>query len=281
MDLLKEYRTLRATFVASLQSTIRYYSLGGYLLTALLNPLFLIASSWVVVHIVSPSGGPPDLFARTPYGDYLTFVILGFAFNGLMVASLDRGGGALYEEQVQGTFELLALTPFNRFTWMFSKTLAAMFNSLLDLGLVILLGGLVFGFRIHLTPWALAWALVGVLFTILALQGFGYLMAAIGILWKQPQQLAVILSPLFILVTGMMFPVEVLPAPLQAVSRAIPLTHGLAVVRKALMLNQGFAALAPDLGWLLASGLAYMAVGHGTFLVLERRAREVGALGTY
>lgn len=272
-------RTFSATFRTALTEQVRTYTLSGWTITSIMTPLFLFASAWVILQFLTGGGNPPLFFEYTGYPSYLAFVVLGVAFNGLAMSALEDGGNAIYEEESHGTWDVLSLAPFNRFTWMFAKTLAGLVTSFIDFFAVLLLGSLVF----DVTPTlpGLAIALLGVAATLLALQGLGFLMAALGLKWKQPYALAFILSPVIVLLSGMTFPVQALPGWLQPLSNAIPLTHGLHIVRDAILLDRGLVELLPSFGALLVSGAILMAIGFGAFRFMETRAREAGALGRY
>jgi ABC-2 type transport system permease protein len=207
------------------------------------------------------------------------YVILGVAFYGLASGALEDGGNAIYDEESNGTWELLSLAPFNRFVWMFAKTLASLLTSFIDFFAVLLLGAALFHFAP--TPHGLVVALAGIALTLVALQGFGFVMAALGLVWKQPYAVAMIMSPILILLSGMVFPTSLLPAWLRPFSDAIPLTHGLKIVRDAILLDRGFGALAGEFLWLAVTGAVFMAVGFASFQFMERRARWLGVLGRY
>lgn len=272
-------RTFRSTFRTALLEQVRTYTLSGWTITSVLTPLFLFAGAWVVLRFLTGGETPDRFFALTGYPDYLAFVVLGVAFNGLAMSALEDGGNAIYEEESNGTWDAISLAPFNRFVWMFAKTLAGLVTSFIDFFAVLLLGALFF--RFAPTPHGLLLALLGVLATVLAVQGIGFLMAAVGLKWKQPYAIAFILSPIVILLSGMMFPIAALPAWMQPLSNAIPLTHGLTIVRDAILVDRSFVALLPVFGRLALTGGAFMALGYFAFRFMETRARELGVLGRY
>jgi ABC-2 type transport system permease protein len=243
-----------------------------------MSPVFLFAGAYVTVSFVAP-GGTAHFAALTGYPEYVPFVILGVAFYGLAAGALEDGGNAIYDEESNGTWDVLSLAPFNRFVWMFAKTLAALLTSFIDFFAVLALGALLF--RFAPTPHGLLVASAGIVLTLVALQGFGFVMAALGLVWKQPYAVAMMLSPFLILLSGMMFPVSLLPAWLHPVSEAIPLTHGLTIVRDAVLLDRGFADLAPSFAKLAATGAVFMVAGFSAFRTMEVRARRLGVLGRY
>jgi len=272
-------RTFGGSFRINLTNQLRWYTFGGWMIASLFRPVFMLASAAVIAHFIAGGGVPPRFFALTGYPSYLAFVVLGMAANGLMLSTLDDGGTAIYDEENAGTWDLLALTPMNRFVWMFAKTLSGMVASLVDFVLVLVAGALLFG--LSFTPAGFAVAFVGLLLTLVALQGMAFLMAAAGLFWKQPYALSMMFSPVLVFLSGMMFPVEALPSWLQAVSQALPLTHGLRILREAMLRGAGLGQLLPSFGMLLLTGAAFMVVGYVAFTEMERRARAKGAMGRY
>lgn len=272
-------RTFGSTFASNLKSQFRGYTLSGWTISAILSPVFLFAGAYVVLMFLGQGAAPSRFFSLTGYPSYIAFVILGVAFNGLAMTALEDGGNAIYEEESNGTWDVLALAPFNRFVWMFAKTLSALVTGFVDFFAVLLLGAVIFD--VVPTLHGLVVALAGIALTLVALQGLGFFMAALGLRWKQPYALAFILSPVVVLLSGMMFPIAALPHWLQPVSNAIPLTHGLTIVRDGLLLDRGFADLWPVFVRLLVTGLILMAIGFAAFRYMETRARENGSLGRY
>lgn len=272
-------RTFRATWGANFRNQLRFYTGTGWMLSSLLSPVFLLASAAIVAQFLVGGGVPPRFFELTGYPAYLPFVVLGLAATGLVMSALDDGGTAVYDEESQGTWDLLALTPMNRFVWMFSKTLAGMTASLVDFVVILAVGAVAFG--LTLGPANLAVALLGLALTLLGLQGLGFLMAAAGLVWKQPYALSMIFNPVLIFLSGMVFPVQALPPAVQQVAALIPLTHGLHILREAVLLGRGFAEVAPSFAALLLTGGALMVLGFLAFTRMERAARLRGALGRY
>jgi ABC-2 type transport system permease protein len=270
-------RTFAASFGANIRSVVRYYTLKGYVISSLLFPIFMIATAWAVARVVG--GSLADFQLRTGYPDYLSYVIIGFAFTGLVTASLEQGGNTVYSEQLEGTWELVALTPANKFAWMAGKILAFLLNSALNLVLVFSIGWALFGMSI--VPSGIPLGTLGIFLAILSLQGFSFLMAGVGMVWKQPHAIAILLSPFFIFISGMMFPVERLPPAVQYVSYAFPLTYGLSIIRGALLKGLGPGDMVNDFVGLLITSAAMMLFGYLVYSRLDRLARRKGSVGTY
>ncbi len=265
----------------NLKSIIRYYALSGYLISFLLNPIFMILTAWIINSLVAP-GGLPDRFRDlTGFPDYLSFVILGYSFNGFLLAAAVRGGSSIYDEQTWGTVELLFLTPMNRFVWMAAKALSTIFSSIIDLIIILLFGSTIFGLKLHAGWDAVGTALLGVLLATVALQGVSFILGGFGMVFKQSHAIEVFLIPIFTFISGMLFPVEALPPWLRLFSYSFPLTYGLNIVRKSLLLDAGFVETSWDFLGLLFCALVYIPLGYLLFNRLERNAKRLGVLTTF
>jgi ABC-2 type transport system permease protein len=114
--------------------------------------------------------------------------------------------------------------------------------------------------------------------------GLGYLSvaAALGFTresWRLPEAL----GGAFFLVCGVIFPITVLPAPLQQVAQAVPLTWWLEAMRRAILGPTAMRALpwADDrqvLEWLAFTSVMTLLAGVGVFGWAETRARRRGML---
>jgi len=277
----REWQTFNVTFVMNLKSTIRYYALSGYLISFLLNPIFMILTAWIINRLVAPSGLPDKFYALTGFPDYLSFVILGYSFNGFLLATAVRGANSIYEEQTQGTVELLFLTPANRFVWMAAKASSTIYTSVIDLALVAIFGSALFGLKLRAGPPAALTALLAILLTVVALQGVSFILGGIGMIFKQSHAIEVFLIPVFTFLSGMLFPVEALPGWVQLFSYAFPLTYGLHIVRRSLLLDLQIGALASDFIGLIACAAVYIPIGYLMFNSLERNAKRLGVLTTF
>jgi ABC-2 type transport system permease protein len=92
---------------------------------------------------------------------------------------------------------------------------------------------------------------------------------------------ASIVGSLSLFLSGVLYPVAVLPGWLRAIGRLLPLTHALEVLRGALLLGAGPAELGDAMLALLLFAAALAPVGAGVFAYALRRARRDGSLGHY
>ncbi|MPZ15196.1 MAG: hypothetical protein GEU73_12360 [Chloroflexi bacterium] len=77
--------------------------------------------------------------------------------------------------------------------------------------------------------------------------------------------------------TGAIIPIDLLPGPLQPLTGALPVTHGLAALRQGFA-GAGAGAVGGELAAEVAVALAYGVVGLALFVLFERTARDRGTL---
>jgi ABC-type multidrug transport system permease subunit len=68
---------------------------------------------------------------------------------------------------------------------------------------------------------------------------------------------------------------------MQSVSQWLPQTYIIHAVRTAALSTEGFSAIAFDLKMLVIFGIIWLAFGYLLFNMMERRARQTGAIGQY
>src|SRR4029077_8973894 len=95
-------------------------------------------------------------------------------------------------------------------------------------------------------------AVLVLLASILAFAGLGVLSASYLLLFKRGNPLKWFFVGVAGLVSGIMYPVTVLPTPLRWLGRFVPVTYSLQGMRAALLGHASMAALWPTVGILLA-----------------------------
>jgi len=177
------------------------------------------------------------------------------------------------EEMEEGVFEAVLATPTPLLTVLAAKGVATIVeNSFITVGMVGWL--LLFGVPLSL-PWP---AFVGVLvLTGLGVVGFTLAQAALVLLLKRADVPGDIIQTALGALSGMTMPAQLLPRPLWAVSRAIPLAYGIEAARQLLVAR----AAGPELVLLVVLGAAYGVVGWRALGWAERRMRAAGTTGEF
>ncbi len=186
---------------------------------------------------------PVDVRARVWYNPNMESIK--FNMPGLIGAILQNItiiliAGAMVRERELGTMEQLIVTPVRSAELIVGKMAPYVVIASLDAMMVVVVGMTLFGMQI-----------VGSVM-VLALSAFIFLLSSLGLgllisTVSQNQVQAMQLSQLFVLpsllLSGYMFPREVMPHVLQVVSLGLPLTHFLQVLRGVILKGMGLDLL--------------------------------------
>ena len=116
-----------------------------------------------------------------------------------------------------------------------------------------------------------------VLITACTTSGMGFILGGVSLISRDGWMITTTLSLALYVLVGANFPVEALPAPVRAVSYALPMTRGILAGRAALA-GADLASVMPLLLGEVAMGVLYIGLGYGLFRMLERRSMISGAL---
>ena len=228
----------------------------------------------LLAHIVSPHA-PLDAGGR--HVDYFTYVVVNLAFMSLLNAAMQSVPNALRRDQVAGTLESMLAAPTPLAVTVAGSALWPVIFASMQVGMFLLCGSLL-GMRLHEVNGGLL-ALFLVLGT--ACVGLvGVIAAAAVIAFKQSPPSALLVGGAATLLAGVLFPVSLLPVPLQVVSWMLPLTHALRGLRAAASGAQA-AGVTGDAWWLaLATALLFPLAWLALSLSI-RHAKNNGSLSGY
>ena len=194
---------------------------------------------------------------------YFGFLAAGIAASATMyAATFESLFSAFSRMHVQRTWEAIVNAPMTlddvlagEWAWAATKALAA--------GGCILVIVAAFGYA---TPWRAISALPVIVLIGLAFAALGLAVNALANGYDFfSYYMTIVLTPMLML-SGVFFPIEQLPGPVQAAAKALPLYHGVALVRPLL------AGELPGAAWLHLAVLgAYAIVGFYLALILTRR----------
>lgn len=180
-------------------------------------------------------------------------------------------------ERWEGTIEYTLMAPITRLTQMMGQTAFAVLYSFL-FTLVILVVVVLF-FHLDLSGANLGGAMVMLLGGSLSFIGLGIVASVLPLLFpERGAQMTNVLQAVFLLISGVYYPVDVLPAWLQPLGRVSPATFVLEGMRAAILLGAPTRTLWPYLWPVLLAGIIAIPVGLWTFRLGERYARRTGKL---
>jgi ABC-2 type transport system permease protein len=222
--------------------------------------------------------------ARVPgfqkYGaDFFPFILIGIAFRGYLGVALLQFGNSLRSEQMMGTLEMLLATPLRVSTLIAaSASFTFLYQTITVAGYLLI--GLGMG-SLSLSRMNLPVATLVMIPTIATFAAVGMISAAFLMTFKRGDPVNFFLNAGATLFGGVFFPVEVLPASLQLVSRALPITYSLQAMRKTLLTGAGIADVSTELLVLTGFSLVLVPLGLSVFGAALRKARRDGTVGQF
>lgn len=180
-------------------------------------------------------------------------------------------------ERWEGTIEYTFMAPVRRLTHLLG---ICAFSLIYGLGRTLLVGLIVVvTFGLDLSRADLPGALAVLIVATVPLVGLGILCSILPLLAPEKGvQMTIGIQGLLLLVSGVYYPLSVLPAPVRVVGEISPLTYTLLGMREALLQGSSTITLLPTLGLLLVMGLILVPLALSGFASAEARAKRLGLL---
>jgi ABC-2 type transport system permease protein len=180
-------------------------------------------------------------------------------------------------ERWEGTIEYTFMAPISRFTHMIGSTLFSLVYGLLHTALILAV--VVLFFHLDLRQANLLGATMVLLAGSVSFVGLGIVASVMPLLFpERGAQMTHIIKASILLVSGVYYPIEVLPGWMQKVATVSPATYVLQGVRTALIDGASLSDLLHFVWPLLIIGAIMVPVGVHVFGVCERYAKRTGRL---
>lgn len=180
-------------------------------------------------------------------------------------------------ERWEGTIEYTLMAPIHRITHMAGQTLFAVVYSMLFNAVILAVAVLVF--RIDLSHANLAGGTIMLLAGSLSFIGVGIMASTLPLLFpERGSQMTHVIIAIMLLISGVYYPVEVLPGILQKMAVLSPATYVLVGARAALLEGASLRELWPSIWPVLLMGLIAIPSGLQVFGLAERYAKRTGKL---
>jgi ABC-2 type transport system permease protein len=184
---------------------------------------------------------------------------------------------AISWERWEGTIEYTFMAPVRRVTHLLGICLFAIVYGLGRSAVVLAFAVPLFNLDLSQSDLVAGASVLAA--ATLPLVGIGILAAVLPLLSPEKgDQMAMAIQGFLLLVSGVYYPLTVLPWPLQVAGYLSPLTYTLSGIRDALLQGRHLPDLLPVIGLLLAMGVVLIPGGLAVFAWAERRAKHLGLL---
>jgi ABC-2 type transport system permease protein len=223
-------------------------------------------------------GGLTTFQNTTGLTEYVGYIAVGTMIWMWQNIVLWAVGYSLRNEQMRGTLESNWLSP----TWRFAYLLGSSVPQLVSMFMLMLVSGLEYAFLFKVDFSGSLWlTLLVILAAIPSVYGLGFAFASVVITLKEANAFVFLVRGIVMVFCGITYPLAILPDWMQSVSQWLPQTYIIHAVRTAALSTEGFSAIAFDLKMLVIFGIIWLAFGYLLFNMMERRARQTGAIGQY
>ena len=236
--------------------------------------IWTVANTLTIVFIadgVEAAGGTLDVERQT------TILLIGaviWAYLGIVFEILTE---TVAWERWEGTIEYTFMAPLSRAVHLLGMGAFAVLYGVLRTALLFVVVAFFFGLSFPAADFVAALVLLAV--ASISFVGIGMVTAVLPLISPEKgAQLGFIAQGMLLVVSGVYYPVEVMPGWMQAVATLSPATYALDGMREAVLDGAGVGLAWDELWPLLALGVVAVPVGLAVFRAGERHAKRHGKL---
>lgn len=238
--------------------------------------LILLGIFYFIGQLIGKSDNP----ALAQYGgSYLPFMLIGLALADTVGVSLTTFATQIREGQLTGTLEATLMSPVRLALVLIYSSLWSYFFSALRFLLYIGVGSLLYD--VSMADANLLSVMTIFLLTVLCFAGVGILWASVVMLLKRGESVLTMVGLIVIVLSGVLFPRDVLPTWMQYVAEVIPLSHALDGMRLAMLTGADLYDLSIIILKLGAFALVLLPLGIYAFNAAVDIAKRSGSLVEY
>jgi ABC-2 type transport system permease protein len=210
---------------------------------------------------------------------YLEFAAVGIALGVFIQFGLDRVSAAMRGEQLMGTLESVLMTPTAPSTIQLGSVAFDLIY--IPLRTAAFLGAVTLAFGLHFSAGGIAPALLLLVAFIPFVWGLGVLTAALLLTFRRGGSLVGLGAVVVGLLSGVYFPLSLLPGWLHGIANANPVAQAINGMREALLGGATLADIASNFALVVPCSAASLLIGLGVFRLAVRREQKRGTLGLY
>jgi ABC-2 type transport system permease protein len=239
--------------------------------------IFNVASAMSVLYIGEAQMQYGGTSSQEGQLDLVLYLGIGTVVWAYLRAVFANVGEMVAWERWEGTIEYTMMAPISRLAHMLGVSLFSIIYGLARSAL--LLGVLALFFSVDLSNANLGGAALILLVGSVSFLGFGIMAAVLPLLFpERGEEMTFVISSILLLVSGVYYPISVLPDWMEPLATVSPATYVLKGMRAALLEGTPTLALGPSILPILILGALTLPVGVAVFGWGERYAKRTGRL---
>lgn len=180
-------------------------------------------------------------------------------------------------ERWEGTIEYTFMAPVRRIIQLFGNSIFAVLYGLVRMVIVFVLASLVFDISLAGVNFVSA----GIILILASISFIGFGMIASILPLISPEfgdKTVIMIEAVIMTVSGIFYPISVLPVFVQYIAKVIPATYALEGIRLAVIQGAGISSLWYQIWPLLIIGAVSIPLGNFIFRIAENYAKKTGKL---
>jgi len=235
------------------------------------------AVNTLAVTFIANQVGDSGIIAKADVQKLVLFLLIGTLVWAYLSAVLDDISMVVQWERWEGTIEHTLMAPVERWLHLSGMVLFGIMHGVLRTLLIFAIAMPFFSIDLGNADWFAAGTVL--LVGSFSVGGLAILAGVLPLLYpERGQQMSMMIQAFVLLVSGVYYQVDVLPAWLQAVSHVSPATYILNGIRGAIIDGKSVVDVWREIAALAAFGVVLIPGGIGIFAVAERWARKTGRL---
>ena len=205
-----------------------------------------------------------DLVEIYPYVPYIQYLLPGSIVMSIFMMVMIGGGIIYMDDKARGLHEGYLVTPITRFELILGFNISGALKAVLA-GLVLMtVGSLIAGVPDAFAPLKLLRMFVVIAVTAVALVSMMFLLVVRMNDPLMPRAIFGVLNTVLYFPSGAVYPQQAFPGWMRGIAAVDPFSYAVHALKSLLLKNTGFAAIGPDLVFLL--GFAALTMAAATFL---------------
>lgn len=218
-------------------------------------------------------------FLKVYGGSYFGFLMIGVAFSDYAGISINSYYSSIRDGQLTGTLEIILASPTRLFMFLFSSSLWSYLYTSLRLVIYFLLGILIF--KLDVGKANIFAAMAVFMLSIISFVAFGIIIASVVLVVKKGEGPFKAVIGISGIISGLLFPTELLPPLLKKISLYIPFTYSFRGLRLSILEGYSIEQLEGELIALFMFAVVLTIMSSIAFPYAVRRAKIKGSLAQY
>ena len=186
----------------------------------------------------------------------------------------------IINESLTGTYEQLCITRVSNIWILICRSMTHMFSSFMLTAFNLILITITTGIRLNIEFLPVV-VILGL--SLLGLYGFGFMLAALALIFKRIGPIASVLQYVLLFMTGAIIPLDGFPPIIRQIGQILPLSAGIEAMQMSAIDHHPLHYIVQETVFirLLLGAVIYVLLGIITFFASDGYARKKGLLGQY